>query len=134
MLGHGGVLAVAAGAQMGGDPLALGEDLDGRPGQPHLDCSSGEAIGHAVVMAVDIDVIIDADPADAPFGEHVGLDRQGLEHRPIEFLEQLAPGHAEPADRPLLVEADQQRADRLVQLPPGCRSAGSAAVRESSAR
>jgi hypothetical protein len=27
-------------------------------------------------MAVDVDVIIDADPASAPFGEDIGLDRQ----------------------------------------------------------
>ena len=67
-------------------------------------------------MAVDIDVIIDADAADAPFGEHVGLDRQGLERGPVEFFEQLAPRHAEPPDRPLFVEPDQQFTDGLVQL------------------
>ena len=67
-------------------------------------------------MAVDVDVIVEPDAADAPFGEDVGLDRQGLQRRPIEFLEQLAAGDAEPADRPLLVEADQQLADRLVEL------------------
>ena len=77
---------------------------------------ASKAIGHAVVVPVDIDVIIDADPAGAPFGEHIGLDRQGLEPRPVEFFEQVAPRHAEPPDRALIVEPDQQVADRLVQL------------------
>lgn len=115
VLEHGSVLAVAAGAQMRGDPLAPGEHLDGSPGHPRLDGLAGKAIRHAVVMPVDIDVIIDADAADTPLGEHVGLDRQGLEPRAIEFFEKLAPCHAEPPDRPLIVETDQQRADRLIE-------------------
>src|SRR5829696_8887111 len=78
VLEHGGVLAVAAGPQMGGDPLALGEHLDGSPGHPRFDGLASEAIRHAVIMAVDIDMIIDADATDAPLGEQVGLDRQGL--------------------------------------------------------
>ena len=46
----------------------------------------------------------------------IGLDRQGLEHRAIEFFEQLAPRHAEAPDRPLVVELDQEIADRRVQF------------------
>ena len=65
---------------------------------------AGEAVGHAVVVAVDLDVIVDADPAHAPLGEHIGLGRQGLERRAVELLEQLAARHAEPPDRPLVVE------------------------------
>jgi hypothetical protein len=38
---------------------------------------------------LDLDVVIDADPAHAPFGEDVRLDRQRLECWPVEFLEQL---------------------------------------------
>jgi hypothetical protein len=38
-------------------------------------------------MALDIDVIIDANPAHAPFGEDIRLDRQRLERRPVEFFE-----------------------------------------------
>ena len=51
VLGDGRVLVIAARSQMGGDPLALEEDLDGAAGQPRLDLAAGEAIGHAVVMA-----------------------------------------------------------------------------------
>ena len=50
-------------------------------------------------MFVDIDVIIDSDTASAPFGKHVGLGRQRLERRPVDFFEQLAPCHPETPDR-----------------------------------
>ena len=116
VLGDCRVLAVAAGAQMRGDPLALDEDLDGSAGEPHLDLVAREAVGHAVEMALDLDVVIDADPAHAPFGKHIGLDRQGLELRPVELFEELPAGDAEPADRALLVEPLQQLADRRIQL------------------
>ena len=87
VIGDGGVPVIAAGAQMRGDPLALEKDLDDARGQPHLDLAAGEAVGHAVEVRLDLNVVIDADPAQAPFGEGVGLARQLLEMRPIEFLE-----------------------------------------------
>ena len=34
------------------------------------------------IMAVYVDVIVDPDPAGAPFGKDVGIDRQGLQGRP----------------------------------------------------
>ena len=60
---------IAAGAQMRGDPLALEEDLDGARRQPHLDLAPGEAVGHAVEVRLDLDVIVDADPPQPPFGK-----------------------------------------------------------------
>ena len=50
-------------------------------------------------MAVYVDVIVDPDPAGAPFGKDVGVDRQGLQGRPVQLLVQLPAGDAEPADR-----------------------------------
>jgi len=44
------------------------------------------------------------------------LRRQGFERWPIEVLEQLTSGHAEPADRPFFVETLEQLADRRVDL------------------
>ena len=73
---------------MRGDPLALEEDLDGARRQPHLDLGAGEAVRDAVEVGLDLDVVVDADPAQPPFGEGIGLARQGLERRPVEFLEQ----------------------------------------------
>jgi hypothetical protein len=75
----GGVLAVAARSHVHGDPLALREDLHGAVGEPHLDLAAREAVGNAVELALDIDVVVDADPAHAPFREDVRLGRQRLE-------------------------------------------------------
>ena len=52
---------------MDSDALALAENLDAANGQPRFDLRAGEAIGDAVVVRVDLDVIIDADAAQAPF-------------------------------------------------------------------
>jgi hypothetical protein len=51
---------------MDGDALAFMEDLDAAGGQARLDLSAGEAVGDGIIVGVDVDVIVDADPADAP--------------------------------------------------------------------
>ena len=116
MLRHGRVLAIASHPHMRGDPVTLEEDLDGPRGQPHVDIGAGEAVGHAVVMGVGFDVIIDADAARAPFAEDVRLDRQRLQRRAIDLLQQLPARHTEPPDRTLFVEQLQEFADRRVDL------------------
>lgn len=87
VLRHGRVLVVAAHALMRGDPLALVENLDGARGEAHLDLGADEAMRDAVTMRLDLDVIVDADPADPPLGEHVRALRQGLECRPVDLLQ-----------------------------------------------
>lgn len=72
----GGVLAVAARSQVRGDPLAAGEDLDGAGGETDLHLGAREAVGDAVEVIVDVDVVVDANAAHAPFGKNVWLDRQ----------------------------------------------------------
>jgi hypothetical protein len=99
-----------------GNPLALGEDLHGSARQAHLDLVAREAVGNAVEVALDIDVVVDADPAHAPFREDIGGNRQGLEQRPIEVFEELPAGDAEPADRARFVELPQQLDDRCIEL------------------
>jgi hypothetical protein len=81
-----------------------------------VDIGAGEAVGHAVVMGVGYDVIIDADTARAPFAEDVRLDRQRLLRRAIDLLQQLPARHAEPPDRTLFVEHLREFADRRVDL------------------
>ena len=90
------MLSVAAAAQMDGDAFAFVEDLDAAGGQARLDLRAGEAVGDRVIVGVDIDVIVDADPSHAPLAVFVGLVRKRLERRPIDLLEQLAAGDAEP--------------------------------------
>lgn len=87
MLRHGRVLVVFAHALMRGGPLALVENLDGAGGEAHLDIGADEAMRDAVVMRLDLDVIVEADPADRPLGEHVRALRQGLECRPVDLLQ-----------------------------------------------
>lgn len=59
---------------MGGDALAIGEHFDGPPGEPDLDGFLREAVGHAVVVPIDIDVKIDLDPALAPCETALKID------------------------------------------------------------
>jgi hypothetical protein len=69
VIGDRRVLAVAARPRVHGDPLAPGEDLDGTPSETHLDLGAREAVRNAIKVPLDIDVIIDADTANAPFGD-----------------------------------------------------------------
>ena len=78
VIGHSGVPVIAAGAQMCGDALAFEEDLDGARRQPHLDFAPGKAVRHAVEVRLDLDVVVDADPPQPPFGIGVGLAGNGL--------------------------------------------------------
>ena len=75
---------VAAGALMRGDALAPEKDFDGLRRQPHLDLVAREAVRYAVKMSVDLDMVIDADAAHAPFGKAISLGGQLLEVGPIE--------------------------------------------------
>jgi hypothetical protein len=67
-------------------------------------------------VSLDIDVIIDADAAYAPLGEHIRLARQWLERRAVELFEQLSTRAAETADWSLFVERFEQLIDRRVQI------------------
>ena len=74
------------------DALALVEDLDAAGGQPRLDPRAGKAIGDRIIVGVDVDVIVDADPAHAPLAIFVRLIRQRLERRAIDLLEPIGGG------------------------------------------
>ena len=78
VLGNGRVLVIAAHAQVRGDPLALEENFDRPRGQPRFDLGASEAMGNAVIMGGDLDVIIDANSAGPPFGELVDLVGSGF--------------------------------------------------------
>src|SRR4029453_9606903 len=90
MLIDGGVLVIAGVALVHGDALALAEHLDGARRDPDAELFIGEAIRHAVVMVLDLDMIVEPGPAQTPLGIDIRLRRQWLEHRPVEIFEQLA--------------------------------------------
>src|SRR6202041_2341969 len=87
VLGNGRVLPVPACAQMNGDALALMENLDAAGGQPRLDLGAGEAVGDRIIVGVDVDVIVDPDPGQAPLAVFVRLVRPRLGRRAIALLE-----------------------------------------------
>jgi hypothetical protein len=69
VLGKGGVPVVGAAASMRRDPLTLEEDFDGLRRKPHLDLAARKAVRDTIKVSVDLDVVIDADATQAPFGK-----------------------------------------------------------------
>ena len=114
MLGDGGRTMRQGAAQMRRHTLAAQENLDGLQGDPCLDLLTHEAVGNAVVMFGDLDMIIEIDPTALPLGILVGLVRQRHERRTIEFVEQFAPA-SPPAPQWSIVQIDEKTADRLVE-------------------
>jgi len=123
VLGHGGVPTVAAGAQMSGDPLALQKDLDGTRRQPRLDLTASKAVGDAVEVVLDLDMVVDADPTNAPFGKAIGLRGQRLEAGPVELFEQRPASNTETTDQAFIVELPQQLTDRRIELGQAVKAA-----------
>ncbi len=61
------------------------EQLDDAGGQADIDLLPCEAVGHRVVMADDLDVVVDADSYYLPFGELVAACRQWPQRGPVQF-------------------------------------------------
>ncbi len=74
-----------------------------------------ELVGHAVVVTLDRDVVVDVDPAGCPLGHLVALERQGLQGRPVEPLVELPAARSEVPHRPA-VELDELLANRLIEF------------------
>ncbi len=77
MLFEGGVPMGQIASDMAGHALSLSQDLDGVSGKPDVELLPSQFIGHAVVVIVDIDMIIDVDGGDLPLGVLVGFLHQG---------------------------------------------------------
>ena len=75
-------------AQVRGDALVLEEHLDGGAGEAHLDDLTGQLVGNGVVVALDLDVVVDVDLGPAPGGELVALRGQGSQGRLVELSEE----------------------------------------------
>jgi hypothetical protein len=60
---------------MAGDAGTAVKQFDGRRRQPTIDLLASKAVGHRVVVADDLDVIVDADPDHLPFGKLVTRER-----------------------------------------------------------
>ena len=97
VIGIGAVPTAAVAALMHGDPLAAMEQLDGAAGRADVDLLADQAVRHRVEEALDLDVIVDADAGEPPFGELVVLARQRCQRRALDGLEEVAAADAEPA-------------------------------------
>jgi len=67
-------------------------------------------------MTLELDMVVDTNPADAPFGKAIGLRRQRFEVGPVELFEQRPAGDAEPTDQRFVVELPQQLTDRGIEF------------------
>ena len=55
-------------------------------------------------MTLELDMVVDADPTQAPLSKAIGLCRQRGEVRAIQLFEEHPPGDTEPPDRALIIE------------------------------
>src|SRR5262249_8955333 len=70
--GSGGPPPGAA-ANMAGDALALVEQLDGALSDAGLDLLLQQPVRHRVVVALDVHVVVEPDPAQPPLGIDIGF-------------------------------------------------------------
>jgi hypothetical protein len=113
--GGGGVLAPDEAPGMGGDALAAMKDFDGRRGQAGVDMLVHERVGGGVVMAVELDVIVDVDAgADLPVAVDEGVRGERAERWLIQALEELAAAGPVEPHRPR-VEIREQLGDAGVE-------------------
>jgi hypothetical protein len=75
-------------AQVAGHPLAFGEALHRLGAHPHVQLLAHQLIRHAVVVAFDLDVVVDVHPRLLPLGVGETLGWQRSKSRLLEALEQ----------------------------------------------
>ena len=83
---------------MGGDPLALVEELHRAAGGPDVHLLADQPVRHGVEEALELDVVVGAGPRQPPLGVLVVLRWQRRELRPLDGVEQLAAGDVQAAD------------------------------------
>lgn len=125
---HGGVPVRLLAATVAGNPLPPVKALDDPLRQAHVQNLVVELVGHAVVMPLDVDVVVQLDPRLEPVGVGVGLGGQRLERRPVQRLELGAARAGQTLERPpvalrvllLVLLPEQAQGDVLLagQLPP----------------
>ena len=100
---------------MGSHPAASEEGFHGVLGEPDIELLFDQCIGHRVVMAIDLDVIVDVDPGLFPVGIDLGLNRERLQRRFIQALEAGTPAAGQFLER-VRIELFQQFPDGPVEL------------------
>jgi hypothetical protein len=91
VLGHDRVPTRLRAARMDPDPRAALKDLDRRGREAHVERLVHKGIRHRVVVAIDLDVVIDVDARLEPVGMDEALGGQRLQGGPIKLFEEIAP-------------------------------------------
>ena len=100
---------------MCGNPLAAVKNFNGARRDASPDLLAQQVMWRRVVVLLDLDVVIEPDPAFLPFGKDVGLGRQRLERRLLQLLEERSSARPE-MPRHALIELCDQLGDGGVQL------------------
>lgn len=101
------MLALEAAAHVGGDAFATVQNLDAVAGHACPDLLAHQAVWHAVVMAADLDVVVDVHTALVEGGDLVALGGQRTQHRLIQSLEPFTPVAFALPEWPLVQFSDQ---------------------------
>ena len=102
-------------ARMQPDARAALEDLDGGRREADVERLVHQRIRDRVVVAIDLDVVVDVDARLEPVGVDEALGRQRLQRGPIEPLEEIAPRAPAVALHRAGVERGEQLADARIE-------------------
>ena len=80
---------------MGGNAPTAMKDLDRACGDARPNRLAQQLVRHRVVVLLDLDVIVEPDPALLPFGKEAKAGRQRLEGRALQLLEERAAARTE---------------------------------------
>lgn len=111
----GRVLSPLRTARMSGDAAVLEQDLDHARGEADIDLPSDELIGDAVVVAVDLDVVVDIDRCLLPFRVFIGMERQRLQGGLVDRFKEDSAGRVQLLEL-AVIELGELLRDCFVQL------------------
>jgi len=89
MRGDCTMTAFVGSALVTGDTFPLGEEFHHGGTQAYIQLLAHQRLGHGVVVAFDLHVVIDIDPGELPLSIRIGLRRQGPEGWTVECVKQL---------------------------------------------
>mmetsp|Transcript_6076 Transcript_6076/g.24370 ORF Transcript_6076/g.24370 Transcript_6076/m.24370 type:complete len:788 (+) Transcript_6076:480-2843(+) len=116
VLGRRGEAAAHGAHGVAGHAMVGREAFQQIAGDAHVDLGADEPVRHAVVVALELDVVVDVDlGAGLPAADGITLERHGPQRRRVERLEGTATAAGQLLERSL-VEVDEQLGDGPVQL------------------
>src|SRR5258708_26976360 len=90
--GVGGMASALVAANVAGDPAAAAEDLDRGRAEADLANLADELVGDRVVVAVDLQVVVNVDLGLLPDRELVAVRGERSQRRPLQFFEEALTG------------------------------------------